>query len=222
MQKLNLKKFFLYLLIASVSLSAILGIAVILIGNFGEFESRVLLSTLTVICTSVLGLACGASLEAKRGRIFPLAGIGLAVLSAFLWLIVIWYTESISPTLGKSLISTTLLSVSFSHLSLISLARLDPRFRWALISVFVSVGSLSALILVLIWWEGVYESDVLMRILGVLAIIVAALTIVIPVFHKLSDNILERSGIDAEIDKLKRKISELEKRKSEIPADESA
>jgi len=72
-QSLNLKKFFLYLSIGSVALSAVIGIGVILLGNFGEFETKVLLTTMTVTITSILGLACGSYLETGRGKIVPLA-----------------------------------------------------------------------------------------------------------------------------------------------------
>ncbi|MEO6050537.1 MAG: hypothetical protein ABIP78_04305 [Pyrinomonadaceae bacterium] len=70
---MNLKRLFLYTLIASVAFSAIVGIGVVLFGNFGELEIRVMFSTLTITVTTILGLACGAYLETKRGRIFRLA-----------------------------------------------------------------------------------------------------------------------------------------------------
>jgi hypothetical protein len=63
-QTLNLKKFFLYLLATSAAFSAIVGIFVILFGNFGEFETEILLTTLAV--TSILDLACGAENGAKK------------------------------------------------------------------------------------------------------------------------------------------------------------
>ena len=63
---MNIKKLFLYLLIASVAVSSLVGIFVILFGNFGEFEVKVLLTTLTIMVTSILRLACGALLESNR------------------------------------------------------------------------------------------------------------------------------------------------------------
>jgi hypothetical protein len=79
---MNARRLFLYILIASVVLSALIGIAVLLFGDFGEVEIRVLFTTLTITVTSVCGLACGAFLESGRGRVLPAAGIGLAVVSA--------------------------------------------------------------------------------------------------------------------------------------------
>jgi hypothetical protein len=52
---MNLRRLFLYLLIASIGLSAVIGIGVILFGNFGEIEIRILFTTLTVTVTSIFG-----------------------------------------------------------------------------------------------------------------------------------------------------------------------
>ena len=75
---MNLKRLFLYTLIASVAFSALMGIGVILLGNFGELEVRVLMTTLTITVTSIAGLACGAYYESGRGRYLPVVGISLS------------------------------------------------------------------------------------------------------------------------------------------------
>ena len=75
MNDFKLRRTFLYLLIGSVAISAAIGIGVMLFGDFGEFEIRVLMTTLTVTMTSILGLACGAYLESGKGHLMPAAGI---------------------------------------------------------------------------------------------------------------------------------------------------
>ena len=87
---MNLKRIFLYLLIASVAASALIGIVVILLGNFGDHETKVLLTAGTVTMTSILGLACGAYLESGRGRVVPITGIVLALAAAVMWTLIIW------------------------------------------------------------------------------------------------------------------------------------
>ncbi len=52
--------------------------------------------------------------------------------------------------------------------------------------------------------------------IGVLAILIAALTIVTPVFHHLSRAQPEEKQIDEEIAALKVRLAELEKRRTEI------
>jgi hypothetical protein len=216
MPNINLKKFFLYLLIASVALSALIGIGVILLGNFGELETKVLLTTMTVTITSILGLACGAYLETGRGKILPIAGIAFAVVSCALWIFLVWYGTVHQDFFAKTLLSLTLLAASCSHLSLISLARLDKRFLWSNYAVQIAVWMLTAFLLYLIWIEKHFESDFIPRVIGVLSIIIAALTITTPVFHRLSNQSSKAEDIDAEIERLKARIEELEKQKAEI------
>lgn len=219
MEGFNLKKLFLYLLIASVAFSALVGIGVILFGNFGEFESRVLLTALTLTVTSILGLACGAALEAGRGRILPACGIGFAVVSAVMWFILIWSGSHQNDIFAKSLMSVTLLAAACSHLSLLSLARLEKKFLWANYAALVAVWSLTAVFLYLIWLEKDFAGDWIPRTLGVLSITVAALTIVTPVLHKLSAQTPKTEEIEAEIERLKARIAELERQREEMTND---
>lgn len=95
MQNLNIKKTFLYTLIGSIALSALMGIWAILSGEFGEFQAKILGTTLTVVGTSLLGLACGAFLESPQSqemslKIIPISGIVLAFVAAITVLLMIW------------------------------------------------------------------------------------------------------------------------------------
>lgn len=216
MQNLNLKKIFLYLLIVSVAFSALLGIGVILFGNFGEFESKVLMTASTVTLTSILGLACGAFLETGRGKILPISGIGFAILSAVLWIILIWNGTIQANYFAKILMSATLLATACSLLSLISLARLERKFLWSRYVTHAAVWVFIAFLFYLIWFEKDFAGDWIPRTIGVLSIIVAALTIVTPIFHKLSNTVPKAEEIDAEIERLRQRIAELESQKAEF------
>jgi hypothetical protein len=210
---MNLKKAFLYLLIASVAVSAAFGIGVIILGNFGELETRILLTTLTVTVTSILGLACGASIEAGRRRAIPMAGIAFALASAAMWLVMIWSEWIGSDNFARFVMTATLLAAACSHISLLSLARLDRRFVWSRWAAHIAVWSLSGLILWCIWLK-VDPSDALIsRTMGVLAIVIGALTVITPVFHRLSASD-SADEIDAEIERLKLRIAELEAKRA--------
>ena len=82
---MNFKRIFLYTLIASTVLSAVIGIGVILFGDFGQFEVRVLMTTLTVTAASILGLACGAYFESGRNKILPITARSLGATIGFLY-----------------------------------------------------------------------------------------------------------------------------------------
>ena len=221
MRTLSLKKFFLYLLIASVAFSALLGIGVILFGSFGEFESKILMTASTVTITSILGLACGAFLETGRGKILPVSGIFLAVISAIVWIILIWNSSNQSNVFAKILMTVTLFAAACSLLSLLSIAVLDKKFRWSLYAAHLAVWSLTAFLFYLIWIEKDFAGDFIARTIGVLSIVIAASTIITPVFHWLSKQPPKAEEIDAEIARLRARIEELEKQRGEIPNNEN-
>lgn len=214
MKSFDLRKVFLILLIASVAISAVIGILVMLFGDFGDFETKILLTTLTVTVTSVLGLACGACLEAGRGRLLPIAGIIFAVISAVLWIILLWspFNRDVHY-FPHFVMSATLLAFACSHVSLLSLARLDRRFAWSHVAVHVSVWSLTGLTLWVIWAHIDPSQTMLARVMGVLSIVIGALTVVTPVFHRLSSGEDDVAKIDAEIEALKKRIAELEEKR---------
>ncbi len=219
MKKLNLKKLFLYLLIASIAFSSLLGIGVILFGNFGEFEVKILTTALTVTVTSILGLACGAFLETRRGIVLPVCGIILSVAAGILSILFIWNAFGNERFFIRVIFTVTLLAAACSHLSLLSIARLDRKFRWSLYAAYFAVWLLTAILLWIIWIEPRAENELIPRLLGVLSIVIAALTIVTPIFHRLSGNTPKAEEIDAEIAHLKARIEELEKQKAEISND---
>jgi len=216
MDSINIKRIFLYTLIASVVLSAVIGIGVVLFGDFGQTEVRVLMTTLTVTITSILGLACGAYFETGRGRLLPSAGIALSLAAALMSFLIIWDVLDDSETFIKSFVSVTLLAAACSHLSLLLLARLDRRFVWSRTASFICVGLLTAVLIFITWLQEPVSDETTARILGVLSILVASLTVMTPVFHKLSNAETNVDAIDEEIARLRRKIEELEAQKAEI------
>lgn len=213
---MNLKRLFLYLLIASVAVSAAMGIGVLLIGEFGELSVRVLMTTLTVTVTSIFGLACGAYYETGRGRNLPLAGIVFTIIAAVMTFFIIWNVLDDNQTFIKAATTMMVLSVSASHLSLLSMARLDRRFAWSRIAAFAFVAILDAILLFILWFEPQSDSDVVSRIIGVLSILIASITVMTPVFHKLSSTGDEAAEIDAEIEQLRARILELETKKAAL------
>lgn len=214
MRDFNSRKFFLYLLIGSVGISAVIGILVILFGTFGDFETKVLLTALTITVTSILGLACGAYLETRRAKVLPLTGIACAIIAAVMWIYLIWHGRITDDLFVKSLMSATLIGVSCSHISLLSLARLDGRFVWTKYAVHGAVWSLTAVLLFVIWDRRSHDLEIVGRIIGVLSIVVASLTVVTPILHKLSHTATGTTEIDAELADLRKRIDELEARKA--------
>jgi ribosomal protein S27E len=177
------KKVALWFLIASVALSAALGILAILTGNFGDFEMRIILTTLTISAASIGALAAGALWEGRGEKELPLLGIVLSVVAGLLIIAGIWF-EPGGDQYWKFSASTGVLAAATTHACLLSLAKLAPRFAWARLVTLTAVYALAVLIVMTIYFEP--HGDLGFRIIGTTAIVVAALTIMTPIFHRLS------------------------------------
>ena len=187
---MNPKRIALWFLIASVALSAAVGIIALLSGTFGRIQAQIILTTLTISAASICALACGALWESGRARIFPVAGIVLAIISACLFINGIWF-ESQSEEFWKFSASVGILATATAHACLLFLATLAARFAWARIAAIASVYLLAIQFIYLIY--GTPKADAFFRIVGVTGIVAASLTILIPVFHRLSRSDLKPS-----------------------------
>ena len=233
MEQLNVKKFFLYLLVCSIALSALMGIWAIISGEFGELQGKILGTTLTVVGTSILGLACGAFLESPRSenallRFVPIAGIVLSIVSAILALWMIWTFFNSGEGIVKTFFICLIFAFSLAQLSLLSLARLAKRFRWSLTAAFVVILLLDSIISLVIVFASGSENEFVFRLIGILSVTAAALTVMIPIFHRLSrtefvdDNIPTITAIDAEINQLEARLARLKKQKKDISNNENS
>jgi hypothetical protein len=222
-KNINAKKIFLYLMICSIALSALMGIWAIL---SGDVEYRILGTTLTIVGTSILGLACGAFLENPRSQKFPLVlvpalGIILSVLSALITVWMIWTEMSwTAEAVWKTLLVSTIFAFSLAHLSLLSIAQLSRRFQWSLTTAYVVILALASIISYIFIFSPQSEDTLVLRLIGVLAVVDASVTVMIPIFHRLSRteffDIPSVVEIEAKIDELKAQISRLEKQKEDV------
>jgi hypothetical protein len=215
----EIKKLFLYILIGSVLLSAVLAILAILSGSWGWLQIRILLTTVIISGASICGLACAAYLATNRGRVLPVVGIALALAGAAM-LIAGLLIDVRSAGYWKEAASVSVFAVACGHLALLSMARLADWFMWSLVVAYVVIFGVASLIVALIWIEPVGSG--VFKLVGVAAIVDAAITIVIPIFHWLSrpDLSVEKSNTrpmsahspDAVIARLKKRIAELERK----------
>jgi len=179
------KRWSLFAFLGTISLSALIGMVVILFGDAGPFAEKVLVTSLTLSAFCFCTLASATLRESKGAKLLPLMGLILAILATLLTEIGIW-----TDTSGDSFWQITGVVIAFTlataHVQLLLLARLEPRFRWAFGLVFFADYGIAFLISFMLL--GHPDEDTTMRIVGALSILSAALTIAIPVFHKLSGN----------------------------------
>ena len=184
------KKIAPWLLIASVATSAALGIIIVLAGTFSDLQIRIVLTTLTISAASICALASGALWESKRKMLLPSGGVILATLTAILVIFGIW-TEPRNEEFWKFTVSVGLVAVATAHACLLALAKLARRFVWARIVAFVAIYFLAVCFIYIIYFTP--KGDTGVRIVGATAIIVAALTILTPIFHRLSRGDLDET-----------------------------
>ena len=223
----RLKQTLLYSLIGSVLFGALLGIVIVLRNEWGWFEVRVILTTITVAVASLAGLACDLSRTPRGYNLLPRTGLALTFLSAALILLGIW-PEIDSEVYWKTTTIVTVFAVATVHVSLLSIAWLAKRFRWVYWLTKQVVFGLAALIATVIVFE--IDEEVMFRFIATVAIVDAALTLVIPLLHRISktdrrgekiENAFEARNlvaIDEEIEQLKKRIAKLEQLKAEIQA----
>ncbi|MBD3673527.1 MAG: hypothetical protein HUJ26_08365 [Planctomycetaceae bacterium] len=217
----SIKNVFLYSLIVSVCLSAFLGIIAILSGDFGELQIKVILTSLTISGASLGGLCCGAAYEARRVPFFALAGILLVGVTALMLLFGIW-TEVRWDAYWQMVGTMSAFATAFAHLSLLQMARLTRLYQTAIWFGYVVDFAMCGLISYLIWWDYGFDEDWMFRLIGVDAILIAAVSILIPILHRLSrgevditDGDIEATlaDIDYEMSSLKQRLQELEAQK---------
>lgn len=205
---IQVKKAFLYSLVVSVTLSAILGMAAIVLGRFGWIEVRIILTTVTIAGASIAGLACGACLEHGSNRLLPVPGIVFASIAALLIIVGLW-VEVDSEAYWKTTMCVSVFGVACAHLSLLSMARLAEQFRWAFPAALVIILGVASLVSAFVIFE--VSDSMAYRFLGVVAIADGAITVLIPIFHRLSrSSWTPRPEVD--LDALDHEIADLQER----------
>jgi len=175
------KRLSLRILIGAVAFSALLGVYALLAGEFGRIEARVLLTSLTVSATSILAMACGVAWErAALGRV-PAVGTVLAVVTCLLTIVGIW-ADPRSVAYFKVTVSVCLAATACAHASLLALATGAP--RWSRLAGYGLACALAAAVALMVWLEA--DDELAWRWVGVLAVLLAAATIAVPVLHRTS------------------------------------
>ncbi len=180
MQAGSLRKRMLWLFVGCLAVTAAIAIVTVLTGAFSEFVGRVLASSASVSAASVCAMACAAYQERGARSELGAAGVALAGMTLAVALVAIWQQ---SVALVKWVLAMVCWSVAVAHAELLLLPRLAPRHRWIQRAAVVAIGTLAALLT----WV-VFDGDpdeALGRWLAVHSILVALLTLVVPVVWRI-------------------------------------
>lgn len=222
-------RWFLYLLVASIAIGAVLAIVIVIAGTWGYFETRVLMTTGAIALASILGMACAAA-SSRYGSPLPFVGVGLAALTGVLLIVGIW-TPSPVDLFWRVTASVGVLAGASAWASVASLARLTPGHRWSQWLAGGTVFAFAAIVVGIIFLEP--QGEAVYRALAVVGILTAAFGLLVPVFHFLDRHAFVApateaaapmpadtlEAIDAELAGLRAQVAELEARRAALSAD---
>ena len=223
----RLVKDLLGLFIASIVATSAVGLYVIATpSDDWEYEIKILLTTATIAGASICGLACGGCML-RGGRVLPTIGLVLSVLSAGLTLFGIWASPWQGPsnwdfweTYWKFTAVMVFYAIACAHLSMLLMARLDDMYSWAYLVAYYLILGLATVSSFGVALE-FFEEEGYWRLTGALSILVAAITLMVPVFHWLSQKsaavqeaeVDELFAVDEELARVKKRLMELENKR---------
>jgi hypothetical protein len=169
--------------LASIAVNAALGIYALTVPHFGELQGKVLETSGCVTGAGLLVLACLPALERRRLVVVPRVGIAASVLGFALLVCGAWIPPDAAAFWKTA--GTILIAAAVSVLvSLLSLAELAPRYRPALPAAGLLAVALAGMSLHVVWSDG--SSEAYARALGVVAVLLAATTVAVPILHRAS------------------------------------
>jgi hypothetical protein len=183
-QNFNFKKTFLVTMIISLSISALIGIFIFLLGDFGETEFRLLMTTLAIGGYSLSGLCCSVLYEKRKFTPLALSGMVISIIGFLYTVLVIWEAIDLDDS-WKALIIFIVLAASTAHSCLLLLIESEKSLVNSALSatiIFISIVTLMFVIIVLNGFDDVGEFY--FRLLGVFAILDVLGTIVTPILNK--------------------------------------
>jgi hypothetical protein len=178
----RLRRRSLYSFIGFLALSAVLAMVAVLWGDMGWLEARVLITTLTISGVSIDSMGCAAYLERQGQHWMPLTGIGLALMAGLLVIGGAW-TDIGSPNYWKLAAILATFAIACTHASLLALAELPRPQKWiyqlAQLTIFVVATLVTIALLTQVSSLGYY------KLLVIMTILVALLTLTIPILSRL-------------------------------------
>lgn len=183
-------------LLASISVNAALGIYALLVPHFGALQGRVLMTSFCVTGAGVLAFACLPAWEQRRLAFLPLTGIAASTLGFALVAAGIW-TRTESESFSKSTWTVFVVVGVCVLASVLSLVRLASRYRRVFPIAVSLAGLLGAMIVAGVWGE--FETTWYPRLLGVVAVLLAAVTVALPILHRASQADREAAAVPSTV-----------------------
>ena len=184
---LDVRRLFLVAVVVSLCATAVIAIVTLLLGDFGETEGRILLTTAAISLYSLLSLPAGALLDQGRLQPLALANLALAVLGFLLAMNLVWIQwDDAGDASWKSLVVVTAAAGALAQAGGVESRRRDGDPEWVrrlAIASHASAVLFAALISIAALEE--VEDDGYYRALGVVAVANVLLVALQPVLRRL-------------------------------------
>lgn len=167
-----------------LSVSALLAIAVLLVGRFGSTEGRILGSTALLGAFGLVALPGVVLLDKERARPIALTGVASAAIAAGLALGAVW-SRSESQVLGRTVGTAVVIAVAFSQCCALAARRAtaDPASVRRLFRASCATAALAAALAVaFIWTEP--NGNLAPRILGAILVLDLLLVALQPILAR--------------------------------------
>ncbi len=187
-----IRRAFLWSMIVSLSLAALLGVAALVFGSNSSVMEKIFVTTLLWGGFSIICLMHAVAIERRRLAPQMWVGIGCAVTAFVIWEVLIWANAFFwddGETLARVGGTFSLIAVPLAPAGLIALPRL--RVRWTRVlrhMTYLCLALFSVLIIFMMWAEEWFDwqaEEVMWRAVGVFGILSGAGIILVPVFWKL-------------------------------------
>lgn len=183
--KFNARRNAIWFVLASIVVNAVIGIVAIVSGEFSDVDGKILVTSLSVTGGAVLALANLATRTEKFFRYVPEVGALCAVVGFGLLAYAAW-DEFDSGNVARVSGTSILFASGTAHAGLMSLSRLLPRYLPVLRAAWLLAAVLVVMITILIWASDSVEEDLYARVMGVVIVLLAAVTLAVPVLHRAS------------------------------------
>ena len=189
MNTTQLRRLLLRSAIGFLCLTAVIAASTVMLGDFGPLHIKVILTTLILTVACLLGMACAAYLEIRGKGAVGWSGVGMAVISSVLLITGVWIEEN-DQGYWQVALSAACFAGAIAHGCLISLPSPGKGRLWIQRLGVVSLATL-ALLIELFLWEAA-DSEGFFRLLAVNAIVVALVSMVIPILARVRTAETER------------------------------
>jgi hypothetical protein len=180
------KRLLLGAVVASLCVTAAVAIGILLFGQFGPTQGKILMSTLLVGGFGLLAVPAAVLIDQERHRPLAMTNGALAAAGLVLMLALIWSGDDPPMALIRPAVSVTAFAVAAGQIAALAARRRPadpPSVRRLYIASTVIALVLATMVAVAIWLE--VESPAYYRVLGALAVLDVLLVALQPILAKI-------------------------------------